>query len=123
MSSKHCKTEECKKSASMLCDHESVLSMQYLVDQTKRFLAQAQHPQPSRVEMFSGLAFDNGRVQTCSYPRVPSSVPSKLDEFYMTPCSVPSYNNAQVCNAEACCSRVHQLFDNHTRNGTGSAKN
>ena len=116
----HCTnfSESCKYSAQMLCDHESLMSMQYMLDQTRRFMNTMTKPQYQRNETFNGLEFDNRSPYTC-HQKVPSSIPMHLDEFYMKPCSLATFKNNLVCNKEECCSYNHQMFMNHTRAGTG----
>lgn len=140
---KHCRTQQCFDSAGMMCDHESYLATQYYLDQTKNFFAQFKPQDPSK--QFSGLdvlEFDRGMfnqdysrdlckpeisLERCANaranknPQPPNKKLQRLDGFYVTPCSKPTYTNALACDQKQCCSRSHQLFGNHTRASTGTS--
>lgn len=123
---KHCNSKECLDSAQMMCDHESVLSMQYSLDQLKLALSRF-YPQDQRRERGEMLFFDRGQFsgeftkQLCDVKGVQNDVMknSSLHEFFLKPCDTAPFTNALHCTPSKCCSYTHQLFGNHTRAGTG----
>ena len=116
---KHCFTQQCMDSAVMMCDHESFLTTQYILDQARQYVSQITKCQNSRREVFyPGLVFDQIPNPSCVDMRPISS--SKSDnELYIRPCNVPTYNNSLKCDTKQCCSKSHQMFDNHTKARTG----
>lgn len=130
MNTKHCRTSQCFDSASMMCDHENYLATQYYLDQAKTFFSRFKLQEPGK--NFAGinlLEFDRGQFsqeynnELCKMNTGPSTTPRKgqcLDDFYVKPCATPTYNNAIACDQTKCCSQSHQLFSNHTRQGTGT---
>lgn len=127
----HCMTAQCFDSASMMCDHENYLATQYYLDQAKLFFSQFQPQDPSkRFANITQLEFDRGefsqdynrKLCESEEPREAGtqSKGQRLHDFFLTPCQIPTYNNALICEEHQCCSRSHQLFGNHSRQGTGS---
>lgn len=126
----HCKSQQCFDSASLMCDHESFLATQYYLDQTKMFMSRfvPQNPRLASVGVGANdlLLFEKEAFgDTCLIKElIPKSDNQNkqltLDNgFYLQPCTVPTYRNSLVCDADKCCSRSHQMFDNFTRQGTG----
>lgn len=113
---KHCHSTECKTSAELLCEHEQVLTAQYLLDQYKKhcmyFSKQDNHREYGTHMYPENLCISRSRDMKTN---------DRLNEFFIIPCHNASFRNNQVCTQTSCCSFNHQLFDNHTRAGTGHA--
>ena len=125
----HCRSEQCKESAEMLCTHESVLAMQYELDQTRMSMARFMPQQNARCTM-DMLVWDKGQF-TNEYELMQCNGGIKaggklsnerLSEFYLPMCTAPIFNNRLIESQSEVCSYTHQLYGNHTRAGTGSTR-
>lgn len=136
---KHCNSQQCLDSIVMMCDHESFLATQYYLDQSKHLLA---HFRPQNIRNASlgldGLVFDKGMFsntynkalcdEELNWKRMGNAHTSSAstmtqNELYMRPCPIPTFANSIKCtqNGTQCCSQSHQLFNNFSRAGTGTA--
>jgi len=116
----HCKTQQCRDSASMMCEHEQVITAQYLLDQYKlhslSFAQRQDNAKYSRAMDFQPVQHP-GNCKTIPSER--KDVSSNINELYLKPCVKATFDNSFSCTNSQCCSFSHQLFANHTRAGTG----
>lgn len=121
----HCISEQCKNSAEMMCEHESVLSMQHQLDNLRWSLSRfkPQDLRRERMDQQASLLFDKEITASSCVSPIHSSSTSSLNEFYLRPCHKATHqNNLSKRNGEIC-TYTHQLYGNHTRMGTGRSIN
>lgn len=123
---KYCISTNCLDSANLMCDHESFLATQYERDQLK--FASRFQPDHARTGFigYDALLFDQSAFASCgaikdarSMRQSHEAVNSRINELLMDPCGAPTFANSLSCSKNECCSRSHQLFWNHTKQGTG----
>lgn len=113
----HCSTAECKESAQLLCEHEHVLTAQHLIDQYRTSCSMFKKQDGSKQGPANYL---HDYSQTlCGVNTMSSNAQTSLNEFYIKPCNLASFQNKQKCTIDKCCSYNHQVFGNNTRAGTG----
>lgn len=118
--STHCKTQLCHDSANTMCEHEQVLTAQYLLDQYKLHALFFSRKQENARHGTAQLNLTQpARSCSSNMQKKKETVVVSINELYLTPCTTASFGNSLSCTNSKCCSFSHQIFANHTRAGTG----